>query len=153
MWKGLLFVLLGLLSGCADPASKPNPLAPPAQLVPGCPSISGESGLTISGRMGADFWVCEARNTQGQVVLNIYLGNHPRTPPSLRYAGSTTHEETALVWFTSSAVGDNRWYTFIPTGDRVMSVMAVWFALPPRGDPRQMAALVAQLSLQRENAP
>jgi hypothetical protein len=153
MWKGLPFVLLVLLSGCAEPASEPKPVGPPVQLVRGCPSIPSESGLTISGRMGADFWVCEARDPLGQVMLNIYLGNHPDTPPSLRYAGSTTHGKVALVWFTSAAAGDNRWYTFVPTGDRVMPVMAIWFSLPPSGDPRQMAALVAQLSLRREDAP
>jgi len=141
--------LLLALTACADQSQSCAAVAPQVHLSPGCPSIPATSGLTISGRIGTDFWSCQALDSHGQVALSIYLGNHPDSPKNLRYAGVTAHPRANLVWFTSSEGSDGRWYTFIPTGDRVSSVMAVSFTLPQHADLRHTASLVAQLELRR----
>jgi hypothetical protein len=143
----LVPALLVLLGGCANdrsPVDTSTRLPPPNI---SCPSFPGELAIDVTGKLGPDFWECQAISaTTHEALFEIYVGNHPFEPSGqLRFGGITRSNQNALVWFEMRDKGQRTWYTFIPYSNRGHAVTVVWFTTNDLAEFHRKADLVAQL--------
>ena len=120
MAKTIFITLVFALSACSRAGSGAavgqEPLA--------CPSVPSSVGYSVSTANGIDFLDCTMSPLRtGLPPAKLYVGNHPYAHDNLQFVGFTPSPLGSLAWFSSTTGTEERWLTYIPTGNEFPDVL------------------------------